>query len=523
MDSNAKQSTVDRLQQASNVLVTVSSNPSVDQLAACIGFTLFLNKLGKHATAVFSGTVPSTLEFLKPETTLEKNTDSLRDFIISLDKSKADKLRYKVEDTVVKIFITPYRTSIDKDDFEFSQGDFNVDAIVALGVHSREELDKTIVAQGRILHDASIIGINTGGAGNIGAINLQNDAASSLCEMLVDICELLKPDSFDEQMATAFLTGIVAETKRFSNEKTTSVTMSLSAKLMAAGANQQLVATKLQAGSAAQDTPVTSDTEDADGTLRIAHQAPHDAPKEIKPLEKSPVPPSSSPPAQSSVLPSTPPATRVGDVRKEDHTQELSDLLTKSGTATEGSSNDSFNTAPPSRGGTLTANTVPESLAAPVDPMSAPDAPKILSRPAKKSAQTAPIETNLGDQTLEKIENAVAGKETLSEIEKDFGSHHADAPVAPAKPEVSQSELDAAREAVEAAAIESQQPPEPLQSIGAQPVDLTPTQTPAPPSTPSPVVPPDPGPPEEKTGVQSPPAPPPVPPPMMPPSSGSGA
>jgi nanoRNase/pAp phosphatase (c-di-AMP/oligoRNAs hydrolase) len=101
-----------RLKEAQNVLVTVSKDPSVDQLAAAIGLTLALNKYDKHATAVFSGRVPSTIQFLKPEETLEKNTDSLRDFIIALDKSKADKLRYKVEDEVVRIFITPYRTSI---------------------------------------------------------------------------------------------------------------------------------------------------------------------------------------------------------------------------------------------------------------------------------------------------------------------------------------------------------------------------------------------------------------------------
>ena len=123
---NQKQQVVERLQQANNILVTVSNNPSVDQLAACIGLTIALNKMGKHATAVFSGIVPSTIEFLQPERTLEKNTDSLRDFIIALDKSKADKLRYKVEDRMVKIFITPYRTSISDKDLDFSQGDFMV-------------------------------------------------------------------------------------------------------------------------------------------------------------------------------------------------------------------------------------------------------------------------------------------------------------------------------------------------------------------------------------------------------------
>src|SRR6185436_17357697 len=138
--SNPKQQAVERLKSANNVLVTVSKNPSVDELAALIGFTLLLNKLGKHATAVYSGLTPNTLEFLAPEETIEKTTDSLRDFIISLDKSKADKLRYKVEDDVVKIFITPYRTNLTDKDLVFSQGDFNVDAVVALGVDSREDL-----------------------------------------------------------------------------------------------------------------------------------------------------------------------------------------------------------------------------------------------------------------------------------------------------------------------------------------------------------------------------------------------
>src|ERR1700741_2361097 len=114
-----KQEILTKIKGANNILVTVSANPSVDQLAACIGLTLMLNKLGKHATAVFSGKVPSTIEFLQPEKTIETNTDSLRDFIISLDKAKADKLRYKVEDQFVRIFITPYRTSLSEKDLKF--------------------------------------------------------------------------------------------------------------------------------------------------------------------------------------------------------------------------------------------------------------------------------------------------------------------------------------------------------------------------------------------------------------------
>ena len=63
MESNLKPSCRALKRSAKNVLVTVSANPSVDQLSAAIGFYAAMNKLGKHATAVFSGHVPSTLEF----------------------------------------------------------------------------------------------------------------------------------------------------------------------------------------------------------------------------------------------------------------------------------------------------------------------------------------------------------------------------------------------------------------------------------------------------------------------------
>jgi len=248
--NNARQQVAEQIKGATNVLVTVSANPSVDQLASAIGLTIVLNKLGKHATAVFSGQIPSTIEFLQPEKTLEKNTDSLRDFIIALDKAKADKLRYKVEDKFVKIFITPYRTDLGEKDLVFSQGDFNVDVVLALGVKKQQELDQAITAHGSILHDATVISINHLAGANLGAINWNEPSSSSLCEILVNLCDIIASDQtteiLDKQIATAFLTGIVAETERFSNDKTSSQTMNIAGKLMKAGANQQLIATKLE-------------------------------------------------------------------------------------------------------------------------------------------------------------------------------------------------------------------------------------------------------------------------------------
>ncbi len=284
MDASAKQQVIEKLKNSSNILIAVSSNPSVDQLSAAIGFALMLGKIEKHASAVYSGETPSTLEFLKPEDTLQPNADSLQDFIISLDKAKADKLRYKVEDDVVRIFITPYRTSLSGDDLQFSQGDFNIDTVIALGVDEREHLDSAITSHGRILHDSTVITLMAGDkTSNIGTINWQEPSASSLCEMLVSISEAFQSGLLDDQISTAFLTGIVSETERFKNAKTTPKVMTMSAQLMAAGANQQLIADSLMQPEPVAATPepeVEQKRAPADELLDIKEDKAEKLPKE---------------------------------------------------------------------------------------------------------------------------------------------------------------------------------------------------------------------------------------------------
>lgn len=251
MDGNPKQSIVERIKTATNILVTVSRDPTVDELAAALGFTLMLNKMDKHATAVFSGVIPPAINFLEPAKTFENTVDSLRDFIIALDKEKADRLRYKVEDDVVRIFITPYRTIISQADLNFSQGDFNVELVVALGVEKKDDLDAAITAHGRILHDATVVTINAKlEKSSLGSIDWNDSNASSLCEMLMSLSEALQSGLLDEQIASSLLTGIVASTERFSNTRTSPKVMTMAAQLMAAGANQQLIASRLEEGNA---------------------------------------------------------------------------------------------------------------------------------------------------------------------------------------------------------------------------------------------------------------------------------
>lgn len=463
---------VERLKQAQNILITVSTNPSIDQLAACIGLTLALNHLDKHATAVFSGEVPSTLEFLKPDETLEKNTDSLRDFIIALDKSKADKLRYKVEDNVVRIFITPYRTSISEKDLDFSQGDFNVDVVVGLGVREQQDLDAAITAHGRILHDATVATVNIESSGELGTLNWVNSGASSLSEMVVGLVDGLDKKIIDSQIATALLTGIVASTERFRNDKTSPATMSASAELMAAGANQQLIATRLENPAASADD--TGAAESLDG---------REAPTEPDPgtLEVNHDEPTADDALPASVEPEAAPEPKHPQVHIDENGRlmtvgqtggQLPGIGPVRGVSSGGETTESSRpvearermTEPPAEGTPLTANTEPENLDPSTEELTLPavDSPPLLTHeghlptPQPSQPVAAPPQPELPSVDLPPL----TPDETLDQIEQSVGSSHTGRLAG-------NRDVDAARDAVEAALNDPRAPATPLEPITA--------------------------------------------------------
>lgn len=248
--AGSKQKIIDTLQSVDTILVTVGKSPSVDELAAALGLTIFLNESGKHATAVMSGDIPPAISFLEPEKTFENSIDSLRDFVIALDKDKADHLRYKLVDDVVKIFITPYRSVITEKDLKYSKGDYNVELVLGVGVKSREDLDRALSSHGRILHDATVATIGLSES-KLGDPDWFSKGASSLSELVSSLITSLQTDDkkIDKQVASALLTGIVSATDRFSNDRTTPDSLTVAAELMSYGANQQLIALKLREGS----------------------------------------------------------------------------------------------------------------------------------------------------------------------------------------------------------------------------------------------------------------------------------
>ena len=243
--SNITNRVVDKIKASENILIALSKNPNIDEISAALGLAMILDTIHKHVTAIFSGQVPNVLQFLKPEETFEKTTNSLQDFIIALSKDKVDHISYKIEGDFVKVYVTPYKATIGQADLSMSYGDYNVDLVICFDVISGDEIDPALSEYGRIMHDATAINLTVGTPGRFAELEWQDSNVSSISEMVVGLADRLGLASFSEQVATALLTGIVASTDHFSNPRTSSNTMSIASKLMSFGANQQLISSQI--------------------------------------------------------------------------------------------------------------------------------------------------------------------------------------------------------------------------------------------------------------------------------------
>ena len=285
--SNITNRVVEKIKASENILIALSKNPNIDEISAALGLAMILDTMRKHVTAIFSGQVPNVLQFLKPEETFEKTTNSLQDFIIALSKDKVDHISYKIEGDFVKVYVTPYKATIGQSDLSMFHGDYNVDLVICFNVISGDEIDPALSEYGRIMHDATAINLTVDTPGRFAELEWQDSNVSSISEMIVGLADRLGLASFSEQVATALLTGIVASTDHFSNPRTSSNTMSIASKLMSFGANQQLISSQIMekiktpdeaqapVTPAAAEAPAASNPASAESQVAEAPVAPN--------------------------------------------------------------------------------------------------------------------------------------------------------------------------------------------------------------------------------------------------------
>jgi len=256
MDLTPKQQTSEAIRQAETILVMTGQRPSVDQVAAVIGLSMILRKIGKRVSPVITDSMPQSVQVLDAAG-VERNLGGMRDFILKLDTTKAqvDSLRYEQDGGKLNIHISPAKGGFAPSDvtFDYGEPNFRYDLAIVLGVPTRARIDRAYEQNLPLFEQIPVVNLDFHRSNeNYGAVNLIESNASSLCEMLVALSESLQGGLLDAEIATTLLMGIVASTDRFTAAHTTSKSLTVAAQMMAAGARQQAVVKALYRGGGEQ-------------------------------------------------------------------------------------------------------------------------------------------------------------------------------------------------------------------------------------------------------------------------------
>ncbi|MEK9155904.1 MAG: DHH family phosphoesterase [Patescibacteria group bacterium] len=244
MELTPKQQVVDIFRSKNKFLLLTHKNPDGDAIGSLLALSLSLRKLGKEAIAICGDTIPSVYNYLPQTGEIACDLGNIRDFIIALDISKvaADKVMYKVRDSILEIVVTPKSGRFESKMVSFPEGNLCYDAIIVLDAPDLERLGPICEKNADVFYELPVVNIDHHATNShFGQINLVDITATSTSEILVSLLEALTgdPKFITEEIATALLTGIISDTNSFQNANTTPKSLTVAAQLVAAGGRQQ--------------------------------------------------------------------------------------------------------------------------------------------------------------------------------------------------------------------------------------------------------------------------------------------
>lgn len=243
MELTPLQQAVELCNRSSNILICLPKDPSSDAIAAGLGLFLSLEKLNKRARIVCSEfAMPSNHGFLPKSDAIEKDLSNIRQFIVSVDVSKAavEELSYTIEGSKLNIYITPRNGFYEAHDVTTSAGSFAYDAVIVVDAADLEMLGPLATNNAEFFYRTPVLNIDHHSSNTqYGAINLVDMTATSTSEIIFELVRGLGFNVLDEQVATTLLTGIISKTKSFQTPTVTPRSLAIASHLIASGARRE--------------------------------------------------------------------------------------------------------------------------------------------------------------------------------------------------------------------------------------------------------------------------------------------
>jgi nanoRNase/pAp phosphatase (c-di-AMP/oligoRNAs hydrolase) len=172
----------------------------------------------------------------------------MRRFKIEIDVSKTpvDGLSYELKDGKMIIHLEPRRGTWKKDDMKMTASAFRHDLILLLGATDLHACGKLYADQPEFFAKTPVVNVDYRPENeHFGHMNAVDVTACSLGEVCHGLAEAADPTLVDARVATAFLTGIIAQTKGFRSRTVGPKHLESAGKLLAKGANRDLIVERL--------------------------------------------------------------------------------------------------------------------------------------------------------------------------------------------------------------------------------------------------------------------------------------
>jgi len=244
-EQSPKQQAIELVNSAKQILIVSHQNPDGDALGCIIALKLILEKLGKKTTIAVPDKPSELFSFMPNIKDIKTKIDTSKDLIINLKFTNAtfDKIGYKRndKDKSIDVIVTPKEGRFEAEDVTIDANKQNYDLVIVIDTPNIERLG-SLADPADIFYEVPTVNIDHHPANEkFGKVNWIELVATSSAEMLVSLIEALGKEKnlFDEDVATALLTGLIYDTSSFQNVNTTPKSLTIAAQLVAAGAHQQ--------------------------------------------------------------------------------------------------------------------------------------------------------------------------------------------------------------------------------------------------------------------------------------------
>lgn len=239
------QQAIDRIAKAESILITGKRTYSGDSLGSAVALAHALHAAGKTVTLAIDGFEPSrTYEYL-PLHLVSPQLEATRRFVISLQApaSQVQEVSYDAHDDRLDFFITPAANAQFSHEqvYMHTQGaDF--DLIITTGTSRLESLGAIYDDNTELFFKTPIINIDHRPHNEeFGQINCVVITALATCEIAYELLQAINPQLIDETVATALLTGLIAQSNSFKVGSLTPNSLRIASELVERGAARETI------------------------------------------------------------------------------------------------------------------------------------------------------------------------------------------------------------------------------------------------------------------------------------------